>query len=74
MKHLRLPVLVLSVLALAGGFFFSPSTEAAPKCPNGPDYNYISRDYQACLTTMWICEPGTEQFLIEDCGCGCVAQ
>lgn len=72
MKNLRWSVLVLSVFALAAGLFLSPVAMDAAPCPNGPDYKYVSRDYEECLTLQWFCEPGTEQFLVEDCGCGCV--
>lgn len=72
MKQLRIHVLVLGILALAGGFFFSPSTEAAPKCPNGQDYIYLSRSTETCATIRFTCDPGYEPFFNE-CGCGCKA-
>lgn len=73
MKNLRIPVLFLAVLALAGGLFLSPSeTIADPPCPNGPEYDYISRSPATCATIRFFCEEGSEPFFNE-CGCGCVA-
>jgi hypothetical protein len=63
--------LLLCAGAVAGGAFFASTTEAAPKCPNGPDYTYVSRDAQECLAITFVCEPGSEPFFNE-CGCGCV--
>ena len=64
--------LMLATVAAATIFSFSsPATEAG-QCPNGPDYHYLSRNYTECLATSWTCPAGSEQFLVEDCGCGCV--
>lgn len=70
-KFFRVPALALSALALAGGAFLTAPAVDAGQCPNGPNYKYVSRNYEQCLTTMFICEPGSEQFFIEGCGCGC---
>lgn len=70
-KFFRLPVLAVFALALAGGAFLTDSAADAGRCPNGPDYNYVSRDSDECLTITFFCEPGTEPFFIEGCGCGC---
>jgi hypothetical protein len=65
-------LIACAALAAAATFTLgAPDAEAAKKnCPNGPDYTYVSRDYQECLTTMFICVEG-QQFFIEGCGCGC---
>ena len=70
-KFFRLPVLAVSALALAGGVFLTAPSADAGHCPNGPDYKYVSRDSEECLTILFFCEPGTEPFFIEGCGCGC---
>jgi hypothetical protein len=66
----KLITLALCAGALGSGAFFATTTEAAPKCPNGKDYTYISRSPEQCAAIRFVCDPGLEPFFNE-CGCGC---
>lgn len=43
---------------------------AAQKCPDGPEYHYITRNPQLCLVIRFVCEEDQTPFFNE-CGCGC---